>query len=265
MTEHQGSSGEGSPDPNKTTFIPHQQTYAQPGQQPPADSGAPAAQPGYGAPPPNVAPSGYGQPQQGYAPPQQGYGQPQQGAYGEPPQQQAYGQPQQQYGQQQAYGQPPGYASHSAGSERKFGVVGAVLAVVAAALGIISFTVIDWFTDLGQRAHFGDIGNIAKQADQNTIAKLYFSWLGWVLLAAVVVFALLACLPTAATALFRTLGVLVGLGGIALTFFALSFAGTGSDLSYTDYLKHARIGFYFALGAFLIGGIAAAIGSRRAR
>lgn len=251
MTEHQGSSGEGSPDPNKTTFIPHQQTYTQQPAQPAEPPAYGQPQQGYGQT--QQAP---GQPQQGYAPPQQAYGQPQQ-QYGAPQAQQAYGQP------QQGYGQPGGYP---AAGGRKFGVAGAVLAVIAAALGIVSFTAVDWFADLGQRAHFGDIGKIAKAADQNTIAKFYFSWLGWVLLAAVVVLALLACLPAATTPLFRTLGVLVGLGGIALTFLALPFAGTsGQGTSYTDYLKHARIGFYLALAAFLVGAIGAAIGSRRAR
>ncbi len=183
--------------------------------------------------------------------------------YGEPQGQGGYGQ-QSQYAQGPSqYGQPP-YGGQPGGS-RSFGVVAAVLAVVGAALGVVSFTTVNWFTG-GDDSHFSDIKHLLSsgQAKQlaSGFAKIYFSWLAWVLLAAVVISAILAAIPGVGTA-FRIIGVIVALGAIAATFVAIKFFNSKANESYGQYLKHARLGFYLAVAAFLVAGIGAAVGSRR--
>jgi hypothetical protein len=61
----------------------------------------------------------------------------------------------------------------------------------------------------------------------------------------------------------------VALAALVITFVAIKFFNSkagqiSSEFSgYGTYLKHARLGFYFALAAFLLAGIGAAIGPRR--
>jgi len=199
-------------------------------------------------------PGQYGQPQPGYGqPPQPGYGQPQGG----------YGQPGSPYA-----GRPPGGQS--------FGVVGAVLAVVAAVAGILAFTATNWFSG-GGNSKFGDVHDVLTQLDKidaaNGISVLYFSWLAWVLLAVGVIAALVANLPSSASGPLRALGVVVGVAGIVITLLAIKIVSKGSaggqvsnaPAGYGDYLKEAAKApsLYLSLGAFLLVAIGAAIGPRR--
>lgn len=205
--------------------------------------------------------SGYGQPPEyGEQQPTEQYRQPQ---YGQPqyPQQQ-YGQPP--YGQgQPPYGQPPyGGAPNPYGRSPvtyEFGVVGTVTAAVGAILVVIAFTAVDWFKgSLG----FGDVHDILDNQGSNAPqpASGYFGWLGWLLLIATVVLCIAACAPSPAAQALRAIGAILAAISIAVTFFAIRFT---AGLAYTDYLKNARIGFYFALAGFLLMGIGALIGPRR--
>lgn len=204
------------------------------------------------APPP---PSQYGAPQYEAPPPH--YGAPQ---YEAPP---------------PHYGPPPGYPPPPARtsaypvvneSHQGFGVVGAIFAVVGAILGVVALTAVNWFTQTGSdpRSHFGDVHRLLNEAGPfaTGVSKLYFAWLAWALLAAAFVFAILAVLPTPASGPLRALGAIAALAGIGVTFWAGKLLTTSSP-SYTEYLKHARLGFYFILGAFLLIGIGALIGPGR--
>ncbi len=253
-----GESGEQSGQPQQPQDQPPQQPYGQPPAQPYGQQ--PYGQP---QPPPYGQPQTYGQPpQEQYGQPlqQQPYGQPAQ-PYGQPPQGQ-YGQAQQQYGQP-IYGgsAPPPSPYVSTTSGQTFGIVGAALALVGAVLGVISLTAVKWFSDTG-KAHFSDIHDIVKAlgSEGTGMGKVYFGWLAWVLLAAAVVTALLANLPSSASAALRSLGVLVSLVGIGLTFLGIKFA---TNTKYSDFLKHANVGFYLVLGAFLLTAIGSAIGPGR--
>jgi hypothetical protein len=208
----------------------------QPGGEPTTRFGDPyrAEQPPHG-----------GQP--AYPPPQQGYRQ-QQGY----PQQQPSGQQGRYSAAANAYGAP-------VGSGAKFGVVGATLAGVGAILLIISFTAVNWFN--GSHSGFSDIsdqldgqGNAAPG-----LASAYFSWLGWVLAIALVVIAIAANLPSPASGPLRAFGAILAAAGIAVTFFAIRFS---DGVAYTEFLKHARLGFYLALAGFLIAGIGALVGPK---
>jgi hypothetical protein len=223
---------------------PPEQQYGSPPPPPEQQQyGRPAQAPTYG-PPPNQPVQ---QPQYG-APPQQPYGAPQQQAYGQPP----YGQ----YGggyQPAPYGAPRSTPSHG----QAFGTVGAVVALIAAAAGAVAVTALKWFSTLG-RAHFSDVHDLVKGLGPvaNGFGKAYFSWLGYLLLAAAVVFALLANAPTPARVPLRIFGFLVGLGGMGVTFLGIKFS---NNATYKDFLKHADVGFYVMLGAFALAAIASII------
>lgn len=264
-----------------------------PPEQPPSPEQPPVPpqqpyQSQHGYPPPQ-APT---PPQQGY-PSQQGYASQQ----GYPPQQ---GYPSQQpYPGQQQYGPPGGYPGDVAPVARRstlrLGVVGLVLAVIGAALLVVSFTAVNWFrsssdSTFGGSTKFGEVhkhlGTIKAEsqglADGTWIAKAYFGWLGWVLLAAVVVLAILGNLPARGiSGLGRGLGLLVGLAGIGLTFWAIKLLSLSSSLiaqvpsseraqledinSYSFYWHHVSIGFWLAVAGFAVAGIGAVLGPRRAR
>jgi len=240
---------------------PEQPSYSPP---PPAPQ-----QPGYGAPPPPAQP-GYSPPppteQPAYPPPPAAYGQQQY-------EQQPYAQ--QQYGQPGVYG-APATTPYTGGplAEPAVGIPGVIAALAGAVLGVLAFTVLNWF-DGSDDSHFGDVRDVLKllhavSADRGT-SYLYFNWLAWVLLAVAVVAAIAANLATPIATPLKIFGALVGLAGIAVTFIAIDFVGhipPGADTgdaprSYTDYLKHSRVAFYFAIAAFLLTTIAALIAPRR--
>ncbi|HZC72319.1 MAG TPA: hypothetical protein VE442_16610 [Jatrophihabitans sp.] len=248
---------------------------------------APAPQ--YGQPPPQ-----YEQPPPQYEQPPQ-YGQPgqQYGQYGQPLQ---YGQ-QPQYGQPPEYGSQPGYPAPSgAHPGQRFGIAGAIFILIGTAAVVLGFTVLHWFRNGDKRSFFATIGNdstFSKISDgydslksslanaqggrfehdvHTGIGPTYFGWLGWVLLAAAFILAVLAVVPTAMAPLFRVLGVVVALGAVGLTFWAVYIVRITGQLkallgtqtpSYTDFLSHAFLGFWFTAGGFLLIGIGAGFGSRR--
>src|SRR5205823_1901424 len=124
-------------------------------------------------------------------------------------------------------------------------------AVVGAIALIVSFTALDWFTKgTAGQSHFGDVkkaldlvdnlGNLAAGP-----AKLYFGWLGWVLLIVTVALALAANLPSPAAASLRLLGVLAAVAGVVMTFLAIKLTkgavdlGSGNRGTYAEYFKHA--------------------------
>src|SRR5205823_10007143 len=112
-----------------------------------------------------------------------------------------------------------------------------------AVLGIIAFTALDWYK--GRPAsHFSDIHdavNVLHSRGLDTgIGYVYFRWLAWALLAAAVVVAVLANLPSPASPGLRVLGALLGLAGIGITFWAIDIY---HGIAYSTFLKDARVGF----------------------
>ena len=175
-----------------------------------------------------------------------------------------YGAPQYRTAPYGGYG-PPSQPTRAGG--QSFGVIGAVIVVVGAILGIVAFTATNWF-DGHEDSHFSDVHNAVQVLDRykvaNGVSVAYFGWLAWVLLAAAVVFALIANIPSTAGAAFRVIGPLVAAAGLAFTFLAIRLATKSDSNSYGDYLKHARVAFYLALAGFLLAGVGAALGPRRA-
>ena len=204
--------------------------------------------------PPYDQPQGYG--------PQQGYGQ-----------QQPYGQ-QQGYGQQQPYppqGQRPGHYSAAAnaygapvGSGAQFGVVGVTLAGIGFILLIISFTAVTWLKLTGSSTgfSFGDVGNtLDASPSASGMASAYFSWLAWTLAIVGLIVAVGANLPSPASGPLRALGAVIAAAAIAFTFLAIRLT---NGAPYSDAISHANVGFYLALGGFLLVGIGSLVGPKRA-
>jgi len=116
------------------------------------------------------------------------------------------GQPNEPYAQQPPYGQQPGSGGSPAGygpsgygdAAAAPGVYALALAAVSAVLGVLSFTALNWYSGKGD-SKFSDVRDLVTNAQTKPyaagMAKVYFGWLAWVLLAAVVVSAVLAALP----------------------------------------------------------------------
>ena len=228
---------------------------------------------------------GYGEGNQGYGPTA---GQPA-GAPGAPA---GYGAPGDPYG---APGDPYGTPARR---EDTIGVVGMVIAAIGALLVVLAFTVFKWFRNGTADNPFGSKNDKSKFSDIHDaldkvsaqingagqglskdvsfgVSKLYFGWLGWVLLGVAVVVAVLALLPTAAAPALRLVGLIVGIAAAAITVWALdliSVSGTLASLvksrgdsvpGFTDYIKHSGLGAWAAIAGFLLIGIGAVIGPQR--
>jgi hypothetical protein len=160
---------------------------------------------------------------------------------------------------------PPNYAPYLSQTRREVGVFGLVLTLIGAALVVVSFVALDWLSgDDGfgdnLKVKFSDLHDLVSH-DSPTLSRLYFDWLGWTLLAAVLVLGVLGNLAIRSHPLWRVLGILVGLAGAACTFFAIY--GNGTSLS--DVVNYGSIGFWLAIGGFLLAAIGAVIGPRRVR
>jgi hypothetical protein len=217
----------------------------QPGNQP-------GGQPQWGGYPGSASYPQQGQP--GYAG-QEGY---QQGGY----QQGGY----QQAGYQQgAYS----YPQQTWGARRRetVGVIGLIGGAVGAALLIVSFTALAWYRIIGRDIKFSDIHKSLNEPGAPAFPKAYFGWLGWVLLALVVVSAVLASLPIGSAALtFRIVAPATGLVGIIVTLLALNnyWDKANNVLGDVGVFKHSAAGLYLTLIGFLIAGVAGVSGPRRA-
>jgi hypothetical protein len=158
------------------------------------------------------------------------------------------------------------FARLDPGPSQSYGVVGAAIAVVGAVLLVLSFTVLDWysfsgskFSDLHRGVH--DLGSLATGP-----ARLYFGWLAWVMAIVAVLAALIAAAPVVGGPL-RVVAPIVAAAGVVVSLFAVQFARSGLDPvngydGYGSFLRHARLGFWFAVAGFVLVGFGALLGPR---
>jgi hypothetical protein len=172
--------------------------------------------------------------------------------------------PQPGYTQPPAGGQRPRFADTTANpfgaaSDQAFGIVSTVLALLGGIVGIVALTGLDWFKG---GASFSDVNDLldSRGGQANGFASAYFSWLAWAFLLIAVVAALAASFPSPALRIARVIGVVVGIAAAGLSFLALQW---GDFVSYTEVLKHARVGFYLLVVAYLLVGVGAGIGPRK--
>ena len=221
---------------------------------------------------------------------QPSYNQPQQG-------QQPYGQQNYPPPQQQGYSGGSAPVASSATTKGRPNIGALVLAVIAAVLGILSLFVFGWYrkdyssvsggNTASSNSKFSDVHDaVAKlqhlvDSTPNAkgfitfgIAPTYFSWLGYLLIAAAVVLAIIAALPTGgAVMLFKVLTAIVALAGIGLTLWAIDLfslapaaqAQTTGNVpnGYGDWIKHTSFGAWAMGVAFLLCLIAALIPPKR--
>lgn len=158
--------------------------------------------------------------------------------------------------------------------KRRIGVLSAVFTACGAVQVVIAFTALRWFpgqTGSGATPTFSELHKLLGQLDAvaQYPARLYFGWLGWGLLAAAALTSSAAALPMPG-APFRMIGALVSTAAIVMTFIAIDLfknidAFIGTHQGYSTYLKHAQVGFYCAVGGFLLLGVGAVIGPSRRR
>ncbi|MBE7190089.1 hypothetical protein [Jatrophihabitans endophyticus] len=149
-----------------------------------------------------------------------------------------------------------------AASDQAFGIVGTVLALLGGILGVVTLTGLEWLNGgvYGPR-DFSDLHNAVENNSAATgFASAYFGWLAWVFLIVAVIAGVMASFPSPALRAFRVIGTVIGFAAAGLSFLALQIS---SDVSYVDYLKHARIGFYLMVIAYVLVGTGAAIGPRK--
>jgi magnesium-transporting ATPase (P-type) len=160
---------------------------------------------------------------------------------------------------------PPAYYGPSAAhvSVRGFGIVGAIITLVGAAAVFVSFVSMSWLSADSGHITFRDLHNLLGVSEGNAprLTDWYFNWLAWATLGVVFVLALIANAATENPAPLRVLGVLVGLGGAVITFFALKTDG----VSLHALIDQAGPGFWVAISGFVVMAIGASIGPRYIR
>jgi hypothetical protein len=156
------------------------------------------------------------------------------------------------------------------GDRRSFGLPGAILAIVGAALVLVAFRFLDWYdvaggTDSAGNATFGKLRSTADQLGDAGAARAYFDWLSWVLVIALVVAGIAANLPVPAADGLRVVGFLVGLIGAGATYFAIAQlhnAQVSAGAEKHNLLYNSTWGLWTAFAGYLLGAIGAGLGPR---
>lgn len=178
----------------------------------------------------------------------------------------------------QPYAQP--YTQPYPPSQRRLGALGLGTAFLGATAVFASFVGLPWFDDGTVYAYndrsgsFSVIRTVIERIQINPdvtvepVAVHYFSWLSWALLLACGGAAVVANLPTRAAGAFRTVGLLVSLVAVGLTFWAIDLlsvhGGPVPDPGYGTYFGATSVGFWAAVGGFALMGVGSLIGARRA-
>ncbi len=129
--------------------------------------------------------------------------------------------------------------------------------IVGAACLLLSFTTLDWYSgsvgpDTAGSSAFSDLHHNASMVGADGLTTSYFSWTSWLLLILVIVVGTSSASCSAQPAQragMRVAGLLLGLIGAALTYYALhniSFSGKIFD--------HAAAGVWLAFAGYLLAG-----------
>jgi hypothetical protein len=155
---------------------------------------------------------------------------------------------------------------------RGLGLRGVALVVVGAALLIVSFRFLDWYSvarhvaDRPSRITFGTLHGNADQLTGAGAAPAYFDWLAWVLLIAVVAVGVAANLPLSFADPLRVLGFLIGLIGLAATYFAIAQLRNAQEAAggaKHNVFYNSTWGMWAAFAGFAVAAIGAGLGPRR--
>jgi len=139
------------------------------------------------------------------------------------------------------------------------GTLGLVLAVAATILLVLGFTRFGWY-NAGESLTVGRLSSRAS-AQSASLAKMFFSWLGWLLVAATVICAVASNLPIGRRLrALRLVTPILGILAMALTVFAVLNLFPGHAL-----FRDSQPGLFMALGGFLIAAAAGALAPRPIR
>jgi hypothetical protein len=204
-----------------------------------------------------------------------------------PPQGQPYAQ-QSQYDPQQSTDPQSHYSPQqpvaTATTKGRFNVTVAVLAAIAAVLGVLALFVLGWYRDNFQSVSGGSSSNSkfskihdALNSAQHSIdsnpsvgkyihfgvSPTYFGWLAYVLIVGAVVLTFISAAPLGgAVVVVKAFSALVAAVGLGLTFWAIDLInfdsqiaknlGSGAPSGYGDWIKHTSFGAWAMMLAFLL-------------
>ena len=154
--------------------------------------------------------------------------------------------------------EPPHEPRGSAWSTTKS--IGLVVTLVGVVLVLIAYLTGTWLSDPSGELGSFDFGAVRHAITTDTsgdvpgLVNAYFSWLAWLLLAAMVVLFGIAYVPSSQDTAFRVAGLLVVGAAVALTFASVAqFGGLSNYLHYED-----GAGFWLAVSGYVgvaIGGV----------
>jgi hypothetical protein len=158
-------------------------------------------------------------------------------------------------------------------AQRGFGLPGALLVIAGGVLLIVAIGFLDWYAtpaaaDSAPRITFGELHDSADQLSGAGAASAYFDWLAWVLVIALVGVGVAANLPIAPADPLRVVGFLVGLIGLAATYFAvtqLHNAQVAAGGQRHNAFFNSTWGLWLAFAGFALGTAGALLGPRKAR
>jgi hypothetical protein len=152
---------------------------------------------------------------------------------------------------------------------RSVGLPGIGLVLVGAAVVLLSFRFLDWYDVAGTGADsvgdvtFSTLHSSAEQLGGAGVASAYFSWLAWALLIAMIVLGAAANLPVPGADALRVAGFLVGVLGVAGTYYAL--AQHSNSTGGSGVFHNSTWGVWLALLGYLLGAVGATLGPRKAK
>lgn len=186
------------------------------------------------------------------------------------------------YGSQPAFGQTPGISRTRSGRVNR---TAAMLAVVAAVLGLLSLFSFGWYAGGDTRlptsgTTFATIRTFTRYLDHELtatpsfgdnyslgVAPVYFAWLAYVLTGLAVLLALLSSAPGALAVTRKVAAALVSLAGLGVTLWALQLVrydgpgGSDRGTGYTDWFRHTSYGAWAMLAAFVLTLVASVLPS----
>jgi len=160
----------------------------------------------------------------------------------------------------------------SAEGERAVRVVGVALVLVGAVLALAAFRFLDWYdtaakaADTAQTSTFSDLQDNADQLSGAGAATAYFDWLAWVLLIALVGVGVAANLPFVVADILRIIGTVIGVAGVAATYFAvaqLHNAQVAAGGAHHSAFYNSTWGLWLTFVGFAVGAVGALLGPRK--
>jgi len=160
----------------------------------------------------------------------------------------------------------------SAEGERAVRVVGVALVLVGAVLALAAFRFLDWYdtaakaADSAQTSTFSDLQDNADQLNGAGAATAYFDWLAWVLLIALVCVGVAANLPVPPADILRIVGTVIGVAGVAATYFAvaqLHNAQVAAGGAHHNAFFNSTWGLWLTFVGFAVGAGGALLGPRK--